>query len=81
MKGNKRSNTCQKREARQNFAEPIRIRDSISEKQRSTPKGVLLLGRVDKKDALLIFIVFSYFTQNYDMHNNSCQYKRYAASI
>ena len=41
----------------------------------------LVLRCVDKKDALLIFIVFSYFTQNYDMHNNCYQYKRYTASI
>ena len=39
------------------------------------------LSRVDKKDALLVFIVFYCFAQNYDMHNNSCQYKKYAASI
>ena len=50
-------------------------------KKRTSYKVRFSLARVDKKDALLIFIVFSYFTQNYDMHNNCCQYKRYTASI
>ena len=59
----------------------IRCEGGTSKKNRHAIACLFFLRCVDKKDDLLVFIVFYCFAQNYDMHNNSCQYKRYAASI